>query len=77
MFLFYLFEQWLGEAVLRSKMQGRLIVVHLVCRDMTVNINATAQAKGNSFGIFCYFLLLLKKEKVRCSFGKMCQSVCV
>lgn len=33
------FLQWLGEAELRQKMQGRLIVVHLVCRDMTVALN--------------------------------------
>lgn len=26
--------QWLGEADLRYKMQGRLILVHLMCRDM-------------------------------------------
>ncbi|XP_037812218.1 uncharacterized protein LOC119603982 isoform X1 [Lucilia sericata] len=36
------FLQWLGEADLRHKMQGRLIVVHLVCRDMTLSLNATA-----------------------------------
>ncbi|XP_062132162.1 uncharacterized protein LOC133842886 isoform X2 [Drosophila sulfurigaster albostrigata] len=35
------FLQWLGEAELRQKMQGRLIVVHLVCRDMTVALNVT------------------------------------
>ncbi|EDW02403.1 GH21972 [Drosophila grimshawi] len=35
------FLQWLGEAELRQKMQGRLIVVHLVCRDMTVALNAS------------------------------------
>lgn len=33
------FLQWLGESELRQKMQGRLIVVHLVCRDMTVALN--------------------------------------
>ncbi|KAH8371401.1 hypothetical protein KR093_007197, partial [Drosophila rubida] len=35
------FLQWLGEAELRQKMQGRLIVVHLVCRDMTVALNVS------------------------------------
>ncbi|XP_070066237.1 uncharacterized protein sha isoform X2 [Drosophila virilis] len=35
------FLQWLGETELRQKMQGRLIVVHLVCRDMTVALNAS------------------------------------
>ncbi|ALC41439.1 sha [Drosophila busckii] len=35
------FLQWLGETELRQKMQGRLIVVHLVCRDMTVPLNAS------------------------------------
>ncbi|XP_053965992.1 uncharacterized protein LOC128868192 [Anastrepha ludens] len=35
------FLQWLGEPDLRHKMQGRLIVVHLVCRDMTIALNAT------------------------------------
>ncbi|XP_037941203.1 uncharacterized protein LOC119674150 [Teleopsis dalmanni] len=35
------FLQWLGEADLRHKMQGRLIVVHLVCRDMTIALNGT------------------------------------
>ncbi|XP_067630710.1 serine-rich adhesin for platelets isoform X2 [Eurosta solidaginis] len=35
------FLQWLGEPDLRHKMQGRLIVVHLVCRDMTFSLNAT------------------------------------
>lgn len=38
------FLQWLGETELRQKMQGRLIVVHLVCRDMTLN----ASQKGES-----------------------------
>ncbi|KAM8711368.1 hypothetical protein ACLKA7_000497 [Drosophila subpalustris] len=33
------FLKWLGDAELRQKMQGRLIVVHLVCRDMTVELN--------------------------------------
>ncbi|KAL9914095.1 shavenoid isoform 1-T7 [Glossina fuscipes fuscipes] len=35
------FLQWLGEPDLRHKMQGRLIVVHLVCRDMSLALNAT------------------------------------
>ncbi|KAH8261598.1 hypothetical protein KR044_012106, partial [Drosophila immigrans] len=35
------FLQWLGETELRQKMQGRLIVVHLVCRDMTVALNVS------------------------------------
>lgn len=26
--------QWLGESDLRHKMQGRLILVHMMCRDM-------------------------------------------
>ncbi|KAH8290131.1 hypothetical protein KR054_000180 [Drosophila jambulina] len=39
------FLLWLGEADLRQKMQGRLIVVHLVCRDMTVALNATGYPK--------------------------------
>ncbi|KAH8316455.1 hypothetical protein KR067_008272 [Drosophila pandora] len=39
------FLQWLGEADLRQKMQGRLIVVHLVCRDMTMTLNATNHPK--------------------------------
>uniref|UniRef100_A0A1A9WP91 Uncharacterized protein n=1 Tax=Glossina brevipalpis TaxID=37001 RepID=A0A1A9WP91_9MUSC len=34
-------NKWLGEADLRHKMQGRLIVVHLVCRDMSLPLNAT------------------------------------
>ncbi|XP_016947852.1 uncharacterized protein LOC108023099 isoform X2 [Drosophila biarmipes] len=40
------FLLWLGEADLRQKMQGRLIVVHLVCRDMTVAMNASSHVKG-------------------------------
>ncbi|XP_033234238.1 uncharacterized protein sha [Drosophila pseudoobscura] len=41
------FVQWLGEPELRQKMQGRLIVVHLVCRDMTLALNATtSHGKG-------------------------------
>lgn len=28
-------EQWLGESDLRYKMQGRLVLVHIMCRDMT------------------------------------------
>jgi len=40
------FLLWLGEADLRQKMQGRLIVVHLVCRDMTVALNASNHVKG-------------------------------
>ncbi|KAH8372910.1 hypothetical protein KR009_007886 [Drosophila setifemur] len=39
------FLQWLGEAELRQKMQGRLIVVHLVCRDMAMTLNATSLSK--------------------------------
>lgn len=37
LFLFFpqiLLLQWMGEPDLRSKMQGRLILVHLMCRDM-------------------------------------------
>ncbi|XP_054089877.1 uncharacterized protein LOC105221417 [Zeugodacus cucurbitae] len=37
------FLQWLGEPDLRHKMQGRLIVVHLVCRDMTISLNTTSK----------------------------------
>ncbi|XP_017069461.1 uncharacterized protein LOC108106734 [Drosophila eugracilis] len=40
------FLLWQGEADLRQKMQGRLIVVHLVCRDMTVAMNASSHNKG-------------------------------
>ncbi|XP_052838907.1 uncharacterized protein LOC128254118 isoform X1 [Drosophila gunungcola] len=40
------FLLWLGEADLRQKMQGRMIVVHLVCRDMTVAMNASSHVKG-------------------------------
>ncbi|XP_043862744.1 uncharacterized protein LOC120457760 isoform X1 [Drosophila santomea] len=40
------FLLWLGEADLRQKMQGRLIVVHLVCRDMTVAMNGSSHVKG-------------------------------
>ncbi|XP_017038886.1 uncharacterized protein LOC108086470 [Drosophila ficusphila] len=40
------FLLWLGEADLRQKMQGRLIVVHLVCRDMTVALNSSGHLKG-------------------------------
>lgn len=29
--------QWLGESDLRFKMQGRLILVHLMCRDMAAS----------------------------------------
>lgn len=29
-----MYLQWLGESDLRFKMQGRLILVHLMCRDM-------------------------------------------
>lgn len=35
--------QWLGEADLRHKMQGRLVLVHLMCRDMA----AKSTAVGN------------------------------
>ncbi|XP_055920764.1 uncharacterized protein LOC129952276 [Eupeodes corollae] len=35
------FLQWLGESDLRQKMQGRLIVVHIMCRDMTISKNGT------------------------------------
>ncbi|XP_058830263.1 uncharacterized protein LOC131689293 [Topomyia yanbarensis] len=30
-----IYLQWLGETELRQRMQGRLILVHLMCRDMT------------------------------------------
>lgn len=30
-----IYLQWLGEPDLRQRMQGRLILVHLMCRDMT------------------------------------------
>ncbi|XP_053686895.1 uncharacterized protein LOC128736437 [Sabethes cyaneus] len=30
-----IYLQWLGETDLRQRMQGRLILVHLMCRDMT------------------------------------------
>ncbi|XP_059225538.1 uncharacterized protein LOC106086659 [Stomoxys calcitrans] len=41
------FLQWLGEADLRHKMQGRLIVVHLVCRDMTLPLNMSASSNDH------------------------------
>lgn len=34
------FLQWLGESDLRYKMQGRLILVHLMCRDMAAPSSA-------------------------------------
>lgn len=34
-----LFYQWLGEPDLRYKMQGRLILVHLMCRDMATTVS--------------------------------------
>ncbi|XP_055379410.1 putative uncharacterized protein DDB_G0282133 [Condylostylus longicornis] len=33
------FLQWLGEPELRHKMQGRLVLIHLMCRDMTFSNN--------------------------------------
>lgn len=30
-----IYLQWLGEPELRQRMQGRLVLVHLMCRDMT------------------------------------------
>lgn len=42
------FLQWLGETELRQKMQGRLIVVHLVCRDMTVALNASLKGESQN-----------------------------
>lgn len=36
-FSFFLNLQWLGESDLRFKMQGRLILVHLMCRDMAAS----------------------------------------
>jgi len=39
------FIKWLGDADLRQKMQGRLIVVHLVCRDMTVALNISQKGE--------------------------------
>lgn len=45
--------QWLGEADLRHKMQGRLVLVHLMCRDMgakssTTTATSTAPAPMNA-----------------------------
>lgn len=33
-FNFQIHFQWLGDSDLRHRMQGRLILVHLMCRDM-------------------------------------------
>ncbi|GAB0097709.1 uncharacterized protein DMENIID0001_133750 [Sergentomyia squamirostris] len=43
------FLQWVGEADLRYRMQGRLILVHLLCRDMTPPDNGASfpQAPAN------------------------------
>lgn len=42
--------QWLGEADLRHKMQGRLVLVHLMCRDMAAKSTAAAAAAAAAGG---------------------------
>uniref|UniRef100_A0A1B0D048 Uncharacterized protein n=1 Tax=Phlebotomus papatasi TaxID=29031 RepID=A0A1B0D048_PHLPP len=44
------FLQWVGEAELRYRMQGRLILVHLLCRDMTPPNTAFSASNGSSSG---------------------------
>jgi len=51
------FLQWLGEAELRQKMQGRLIVVHLVCRDMTVALNVSQKGEKQTRKIYMYLYI--------------------
>ncbi|XP_049542697.1 uncharacterized protein LOC125955601 [Anopheles darlingi] len=36
-----IYLQWLGEPELRQRMQGRLVLVHLMCRDMTPRLPLT------------------------------------
>uniref|UniRef100_A0A1B0GKH4 Putative conserved plasma membrane protein n=1 Tax=Lutzomyia longipalpis TaxID=7200 RepID=A0A1B0GKH4_LUTLO len=44
------FLQWVGEADLRHRMQGRLILVHLLCRDMTPLDTALPLTNGSISG---------------------------
>ncbi|XP_055836730.1 uncharacterized protein LOC129905304 [Episyrphus balteatus] len=46
------FLQWLGESDLRQKMQGRLIVVHIMCRDMMISKNATKDLRNPPKNVF-------------------------
>lgn len=49
--------QWLGDSDLRHRMQGRLILVHLMCRDMAPfqaeNVDGD-KATGILHFLFCY-----------------------
>lgn len=40
-------KQWLGEADLRTRMQGRLILVHLMCRDLSPITTETVPPSDN------------------------------
>lgn len=37
--LYFLLLQWLGDAELRLNMEGRLLLVHLMCKDMDSSTN--------------------------------------
>lgn len=41
------FLQWLGETDLRHRMQGRLILVHLMCRDMAPVLTTDDKSKNS------------------------------
>lgn len=44
-------HQWLGEPDLRYKMQGRMILVHLMCRDMATTVQKMlSPSTGDAFG---------------------------
>lgn len=48
--------QWLGDSDLRHRMQGRLILVHLMCRDMApfqTEIVDEDKATGILHFLFC------------------------
>lgn len=47
-----MYFQWLGDDDLRHKMQGRLILVHLMCRDMALISREALLSAASGSGMF-------------------------
>lgn len=62
--VFQLFAQWLGESDLRSKMQGRLVLVHLICRDKAPPQSSESLIDNGAAGkSHLYFRNIIKLSK--------------
>lgn len=67
-----MFAQWLGESDLRFKMQGRLVIVHLICRDIALPQSSESLIDIGAAGKFnLYFGDVIEMSKVNVVFGSI------